>query len=160
MMIVQPARFAATPSAVSAQYWRLLSSGAPYTGSGDRVYLYEIEMFSAADASGSDLTTGKTVSASSADAGNPASNAIDDNISVGWATLAGAATDAWVSVDFGSAVTVRSFTLRAMNTGANARISGTVLLQYSTNNSTWTTLATANPANAADGVKQTFTNAQ
>ncbi|MCG5241862.1 discoidin domain-containing protein [Azospirillum doebereinerae] len=139
---------------VAGRYWRLLSNGAPYTGAGDYTALFELEMFSASDGSGSDLTTGKTATASSVYSGFPAGRAIDDNASTEWSTAEGAASNAWLSVDFGAAVTVRSLSI----TPQPGRISGTVFVQYSSDAAAWATLATIAPVNGAG--KQVFTYLQ
>ncbi|MBP2233144.1 hypothetical protein J2847_006479 [Azospirillum agricola] len=139
---------------VAARYWRLFSSGAPYTGAGDYTALYELEMFGAADATGTDLTTGKTATASSAYPGFPAGRAIDDNPSTEWSTADGQASNAWIYVDFGTAVTVRALSL----TPQPSRISGTVFVQYSFDALAWATLATIAPVNVTG--KQVFTYLQ
>ncbi|MCG5241408.1 discoidin domain-containing protein [Azospirillum doebereinerae] len=141
-------------SPVSARYWRIYSSGAPYEGAGGYTALYELEMFAAADASGSDLTTGKTATASSVYSGFPASRAIDDNGTTEWSTADGLASNAWIYVDLVTAAAVRSVTL----TPQLGRTSASVLVQYSSDASAWTTLTTINPANTTG--KQTFTNLQ
>lgn len=140
-VIINPFVFASAPGATSYRYYRLhcADSGGAYGWN-----IREIEIFTATTApapltnNASDLTSGKTFTASSSPSGfNGPGNAFDDSAATAWSVQNTGA--GWVKVDLGTAAAARS---------ANVRTEGIFIigvpltLQGSNDDSSWTTLAT------------------
>lgn len=77
-------------------------------------------------------------------------NALDKSITTAWLTANGSITDQWLSYDFTAPRFVHTarISTQSENGGANARIKD-FHIQYSDNNSSWTTVVTGAKANAA-----------
>lgn len=134
---------AGPPPAASSRYWRLEGNG------GGRGFWVITELQMRGAAGGSDLTTGKTVSASSAiptasDAGinytGPA-GATDDDLATGWHSSSGSSHT--FSVDFGSPVSIGEFVITSKPNNTTHNDQPTVLsLQHSDDGINWTTVHT------------------
>jgi hypothetical protein len=121
------------------RYWRLWITYT--TANGGSVSMGEIELRNSIG--GSDLTGSGTASASSEFSGSfVASNAVDNNTSTSWVAT-GAATNAapeWWKYDFGIGVTYDIVELAITpRTGVPANTPADFLIQYSDDNSVWTT---------------------
>ncbi len=145
---------------VSARYWRILQTQNSWNTTAGIYHgaLYTIDMHSTQTATSESRLTGTSFAASSIDS-DPyaASKAGDNNASTFWACGV-QATPHWWSVDFSIPVRVSSLYLLPFNAGgANTGYCATqYALQYSNDNSNWTTVATINTANGSSA--QTFTN--
>lgn len=136
----------------AAPYWSLLFQGAGFPGH-NAVSLNELQMFTATDATGSDLTTGKTATSNSElSSAYDAPKAIDDDPATRWGTAVGVMVGARLTVYFGSPVIVKSLSFDSVS------VTNSVKVQYSADGASWTDLATISPANIT-GI-QTFTNLQ
>jgi len=105
-----------------------------------------------------DTTSGKTATAdSTAGSGWEASRAINDITSDGWSS-SNSAHPHWLKIDYGAGntKTIRSYSIRVRDTGANAP--GTWLFQGSNDNSNWTTLDSEDNLKWAGGEKDWFIN--
>lgn len=139
-VIINPFVFTSAPGATSYRYYRLYCSD---TGGAFGINIREIEIFTATTAPGfltdnaSDLTSGKTYTASSSPSGfNGPGNAFDDDAGTAWSVNnAGAG---WVRVDLGTAAAARSANVRTESVFTSVPY----LLQGSTDDASWTTLAT------------------
>jgi fermentation-respiration switch protein FrsA (DUF1100 family) len=151
---------AATPAATSTgsgRYWRLLFSGALYD-SGTKLSIQEVQLFAAADGSGTDLTTGATATAGSVySSGYEAYRANDDNTGTMWVSADNDVSGAWLRFDLGVACLVRAATLTVYS-AAGARVTNSVLLQCSDDGASWSNVATLSPANTS--ALQSFLNLQ
>jgi hypothetical protein len=150
---------AATPH----RYWRILAADViwtPYFGNTFFTTLFTVSMYESSDGTGTDLCIGKTASASSYYGGGyePGKASDSDNINTRWASGAGLAAYQWWSIDLGAnnAKDVNSFALYAYNVGVNGYFPKKFSLQYSDDNSNWSTLATVNTTQTAN--RQVFGN--
>lgn len=98
-MIVQASPYpTAAAVAVPARYWRVR---VPRTWQDPNPYLSIAELQMRATHGGADLTSGKPVSADNSHSSGPVANAIDDNATTLWTTVATApAGGHWIMVDF------------------------------------------------------------
>jgi hypothetical protein len=124
-----------------ARYWRINFADSHYGLAS--VIVSEIEMKSSIG--GTDLTTGKTASASIAY--EPAANAIDNNNATFWQAFnaLNVVLPAWLMVDFVDPVVIVEYTIRAEVTQTSSAPK-TWTLQYSTNNTDWLDMHTVNNA--------------
>jgi Tfp pilus assembly protein PilX len=95
-----------------------------------QVHEYEADV----DVSTTNYSLTATASASSADGSHPASNAKDGDTSTKW--KAGSNDDAWLQMDYGSAVS-----LDLLVTREDSNIDGIASVQYSDDGSAWTSVA-------------------
>ena len=133
------------------RYWRVY-----YTATSDGwAAIAEIAMHTTVG--GGNVISGGTASASSSFSGFPASSAIDSNASTAWASN-GAVLPSWWEYDFGAGVTkdIVEFVVTA-RTGTAAGESGSAFqLQFSDDNSTWTTAWSWTGVSWTSGQTQTF----
>lgn len=141
---------------VTARYWAIRSAGSSLYGTPE-AYATELELFTTANATGADQTTGKTAAASSQGTGFEASKAIDDNTSTSWNTAGGDSVKR-LYVDLGSSLAIRSLRMLPYVVSGHPIISATVYVEYSNDTSSWSTLATLTIADTSG--TQTFTNLQ
>jgi hypothetical protein len=135
------------------RYWRIYIESTVY-GS----YAGIVELTMASSTGGANLcTTGANASASSSFSGYPASAAIDNNTSTYWGTASGASAPWWWQYDFGAGNTenIVEVTITARE-DAPTTAPGSWALQYSDDNSTWSTADTFISATWTAGAVQTF----
>ncbi|MBP2229386.1 hypothetical protein J2847_002685 [Azospirillum agricola] len=122
--------------------------------------LLEVEFFTTPDASGTSENCCITaITVNSSYPGFPASDAIDGNTLTTWSTADNSASNSWIAVDFIAFIGLSTRTTRAMAIyPRDTRISPTTYLEASSDNSTWTRVATLSPASTQ--VRQVFANFQ
>nr|BFE59613.1 discoidin domain-containing protein [Dactylosporangium thailandense] len=105
-------------------------------------YGYSLFAFEALDATGTDRARGRAVTASSADPGYPAANAVDGDAGTRWAVARDerGRADSWLAVDLGTTVQLTGVRLRW-----EAAYATSYVIQTSTNGTTWTTAVAAPP---------------
>ena len=160
-VLINPFVFATASGAPSYRYYRIYCAA---TGGAFGINIREIEIFTATTSpadilldNANDLTSGKTFTASSSPSGfNGPANAFDDTESTSWSC--GSGSDAWVKVDCATAVAARSANVRT----EAIYVTAPLLLQGSTDDSSWTTLGTiSSPAsNTTSGSLGNVTAAQ
>jgi hypothetical protein len=142
-----------------ARYWRLLQTQESWNTAAGAYHgaFLEVKMFPTQNASGSPLS-GSVFTASTITPSYPASNAFDLNAGTYWATTSPAPTPHWISVDFGSSARVSSVYIQPFDGGGgnSGYYAKEYVLQYSDDDTNWTTLATL-ATNSGLG-EQTFTN--
>lgn len=114
------------------RYWRLYITavnGGTYASMGE---------FELLDAGATDLTAGKTATASSQDGSDGPSKAIDDNNESEWISANGSAAPSWLRVDLGTAQDVVNFSIRCQR-AITDRAPKNFELQYSDDDAAWTT---------------------
>lgn len=123
-------------SAISARYWRVTSISCP----ANLLELTELRFFTGA----SDVTATGTVSTSTVPAVALA-NLVDNNLTTRsqWNPLPATDTTFWIAMDFGVGGKVINGIAQGGNdgSGASLRYMSGFTLQYSPDNSVWTTLA-------------------
>lgn len=143
----------------SARYWRLRGTAASYNTSNGTYYfdVAEIEFHGTSAASGTKLAV--SAAAISSTSGAAATNAFDGSTGTGVASSPGSSgSPQWISADFGSVVSVRSMKIYAQGS-ANAYFPSQAVIEYSSDNTNWTALATVFPANTF-GAYQTLSYLQ
>lgn len=114
------------------RYWRINITA----NAGDASFLAIAEIEMRATVGGADQCSGGTASASASDGASPPGNAVDNNNTTRWSTPSGTTTG-WWKYDFGSAVEVVEYVIRAHpSTGGRSPKNWT--LEYSDDDSTWT----------------------
>ena len=139
------------------RYWRILATNLTWDVVAGNYYqgIYTISFFTSTDGSGTDLCVAGTPDASTTftSPGYEASKASDGNDATYWATQTGVAVPQWWRTDLGSSHAIHSVKLLSFN--AYVLLSKSYALQWSDDNSTWTTQATFSPTNSTS--PQTFT---
>jgi hypothetical protein len=123
---------------VGHRYWRIYITESRSTGT----YFAQIaEIQFRATNGGADQTGSGTAYASSSYVGFPASNAFDDVGTTSWLSDNAAALPQWIAYDFGSDVDVAEILIKAADNSTRAtRAPKKFYVEYSDDNSTWTTV--------------------
>jgi hypothetical protein len=132
------------PVSPAHRYWRLKATDISWTtywdssGAGT-IALWELRLFSSTDGSGSNLALNKSASTSSYyGTGYEGSKAVDGNLSTRWTTLI-IDTFQWISIDLTTPVEIHSLSLRSLAYQGQCHPK-TADIQWSDDNSNWTTL--------------------
>jgi hypothetical protein len=123
----------------SARYWRCVFLTAPRAGTFGSLSLARLEFRDAVG--GTNLATGGTASASANNPGETPANAFDGNNATVWSAPKAAYSlnaNTWLKYDFGSAVEVAEVAIRSRADTAPQQTPCVVLVQSSTDDSTWT----------------------
>jgi len=132
-------------------YWRLLVT---YNNGGNAVGLQELDMHSTA--SGANVATGGTATASETYSGLSPANAFDGNASTIWGT-ASQISGAWIQYQFASATSIVEYAITTRNDGYWNQVPMRWQFQYSDDGTTWTTADNVFATGWGQNVTQTFT---
>jgi hypothetical protein len=133
---------------ISARYWRLLAADTSWNTTWGIYHwnLHELELYSSSDASGTKLAVSASTASATYSTYYP-SKAFDGNPSTFWATPQQMTYQQWIQADMGSAVSVASFKI-VVSANASGLVGPKKLsLLYSSDGTTFTTLATVDVAN-------------
>lgn len=117
------------------RYWRISCTKNNSNGAHNYMGFMEIEF--RASIGGATQCTGGTASASGVDAGNVAANAFDNNTSTVW--YSNGSLPCWIMYDFGSGNSKDIVEFACKPVGPQVYCPNEFALQYSDDNSTWTT---------------------
>ena len=134
----------------AVRYWRLLAAATSWvTYYGKYQWnLYEVYLYASADASGSRISVSATTESTKYSASYPGANVVDGNAATFWGTVWDQTSPQWVAFDCGSAVTVGSFKIDTFCAAGGMYGPKKISLQYSTDGTNWTTLATVDVADS------------
>ena len=137
------------PAPAPHLYWRINCQ----TNAGSNQYFQIAEVAMAAAPGGANLCAGGTASANGSASGDPPASALDNNLATFWCSAGG--TPAWWYYEFPSAVEIVEVTLSATSGNPqNAPLGFT--LDYSDDNSTWTTRGSFTASSWSAGQAQVF----
>lgn len=134
----------------AVRYWRLLAADTSWvTLYGNYEWnIYAVYLYASANASGNIISVSATTESTKYSASLSGANVADGNASTFWSTAWHQTSPQWVAFDCGSAVTVGSFQINTYCTSGGMIGPKKISLQYSTDGTNWTTLATVDVANS------------
>lgn len=139
---------------VPHRYWRIQAASASQNSNWES--FFQISFFNSMDGSGTDLCIGKTATASTTYSGFPASYANDNNTGTRWANNNTETPPSWWSCDLTTPQEVHSVKLMAFYSNPIAYFAINWNLQWSDDNTNWTTANSIALSNTT--ALQTFTN--